>query len=66
MLLDRVEQMLMVEKYTGEKKERAAMLGTKYRQCPTCSAIAKKNKYGTDEQCPECGTDINWEVGDEK
>lgn len=60
MFLDRVEQMLTVEKYTGEPKERAAMMGTKYRQCPTCSAIAKKNKYGTDEFCPECGTEIDW------
>ena len=66
MFLDRVEQMYEKEKYIGEKKERAAMLGTMYRQCPTCSAIAKKNKYGADEYCPECGTEINWEAEDEK
>ena len=61
MFLDRVEQMNENEKRTLDRKERAEWTGEKIKQCPKCFNVVRKNKYGSDEYCSECGTEINWE-----
>lgn len=30
--------------------------------CPKCGAKLRKGRYGTDEECPECGIWIEWVI----
>ena len=28
--------------------------------CSNCGAVVRKSQYGTDDECPECGEELDW------
>ena len=35
-------------------------------RCSNCGAKVRRNQYGTDEECPECGEELDWFEEDEE
>lgn len=33
--------------------------------CTASVATVRKSQYGTDDECPECGEELDWEVRNE-
>ena len=29
-------------------------------QCPNCGEYGARNQYGRDDECPYCGTELDW------
>ena len=34
--------------------------------CSNCGAKVRRSAHGTDEECPECGAELNWFEEDEE
>ena len=50
----------VINQITYENEDNPKMTPIHYGECPKCFAIVSRSQYGRDEECPNCGSFLNW------
>lgn len=54
---DMAREMALAE---SNKRERDRQIGRIYKYCDKCGTQVSRSQYGSDDECPKCGSWINW------
>jgi predicted amidophosphoribosyltransferase len=55
-VMGKVAKVLFPEARETERRPFTEITGV----CSCCGALVSRNQYGFDEECPECGADLDW------